>query len=361
MADWRGSTQPQQSSGGWGQPAPSSGGYAPQPASSGPPSTTAGGQPVYQGNTSSAPQLGTAGSGPAGGGGLLGPVYSGLGMIGLDPGQGNQQLAAGMNNIARQAQQSGNQQLQYMQGALGASEGYFNPAMGQYNALFAPGGSMTTPGYGEQAYQNVGGSIMQTNPIQAYQQQMAGQFQQPGAMEQFANSTLSGNNPYYNMMSSQMGKSIDSSFNAGGNYNSGARLAAQALGQSNLAAQTFNNEANIMGQGQAAQQARLAGGGSLANMSAQSGQNAYEDYLNQALAAQGASQNRQTAGFTDALGMGSAQGQMAAGMYTDANKAYADMLSGAFKAEGDAYGAQANAQKDRQGFEMNLIGGALGL
>lgn len=357
---WRGSGPPSGGGSAWGGPsatAPST--YRPS-AQASQPSTAASQPSVYQGNTSQAPQLGTAGGGPAGGGGLLGPVFNGLGQLGLDPGQGNQQLAAGLNNIAQQAQQSGNQQLNYMQGALGASEQYYDPAIGQYNQLFAPGGSLTSQGVGEQAFGGMGSSILGTNPIQAYQANTLSQFQQPGAMEQFANSTLSGTNPYYQMMSQLGGQQIDQEFDAGGNYNSGARLAAQAKFQGDLGAQTFNNEANIMGQGQAAQQARLAGGGSLAGMSASSGQQAYNDYLNQALAAQSQGQGRQLAGLAGAMGLGDSQSGLASGMYTNANNAYAQMLNGAFGAEAQAYAAQSQAQKDRQSGIMSglsILGG----
>lgn len=324
--------------------------------STAPPSTAATPQAPYAGNLSQAPALGTQGAGPPGGGGLLGPVFQGAGMLGLDPGSGNQQLAAGLNNIAQQAQQSGNQQLGYMTGALGSSEQYYNPAMGQYNNLFAPGGSMTSQGTGEQAFGGMGGSVMGPSAIGNYQQGTAGQFAQPGAMEQFAQQTLSGNNPYYQMLSQQGGAAVDQSFNAGGNYGSGARLAAQAKFQGDLGAQTFNNEASIMNEAQGAQNQRLSTGGQLAGSATSASQNAYNDYLNQALAAQAAGQGRQTAGYQAAQGLGDSQAQLASGMYTNANNAYASMLNGAFSAEGQGYAAQAQAAKDRQAGLMGIVG-----
>lgn len=85
------------------------------------------------------------------------------------------------------------------------------------------------------------------------QQQLSG----PGALEQFAASDLKGSNPYYDQLRQTQDADINAQFNARGGYNSGAAMRAIALGDSNLAAQQYQQEGQLQGQAQQAQMSRL--------------------------------------------------------------------------------------------------------
>jgi hypothetical protein len=146
-------------------------------------------------------------------------------------------------------------------------------------------------------------------------------------MERFAQQSLdTANDPYYQQLQKQQSAQIDASANSRGAYNSGAALAAQALGSSNLAAQQYHQQADIQAAGQQAQGQRLGMGlgytqgigqqnynnvmgiGNLAHQAgadALAGQNAYFDAAGNA---QNWGQGRMQSGFQNAYNLGQGMG-----------------------------------------------------
>lgn len=298
-----------------------------------------------------------------------------------------------LNGIAQQAFAFGGQNRDWLMGQNATAQNYYHPATQAYQGMYGPGGTLSGPGAGEQAFQQTGRSVLNQTPIQQYQQQTAGQLGQqgagenaygymmnnglgspgvfeqgagayrgalaapgasqqyagqvggqlqqpgqlernsggydrvlggpsnaqqaygamggayqaptalesaygglmsgygqqgmaqraapglaqslsggqsqdvyakqsgqldkPGQLEQFAASDANGTNPYFDQLRKSTNASLDQEFNAGGNFNSGARMAALAKADSNLSAQQYQQEAQLQGQAQQATQSRL--------------------------------------------------------------------------------------------------------
>lgn len=165
------------------------------------------------------------------------------------------------------------QQSTAYQGALSGpsnAQQAYNGTAGGYQAPTALesayGGLMS--GYGQQGRQQqaAGGLASSLNGGQSQNTYAAQQkqLQAPGQLEQFAASDAAGNNPYYDQLRQTTNASLDQEFNAGGNYNSGARFAALAKADSNLAAQQYQQEGQLQGQAQGATQSRLGAQAALA-------------------------------------------------------------------------------------------------
>src|SRR5688572_30505526 len=97
----------------------------------------------------------------------VGVVTDFLGAFGMDPGQANNQLAAGLQQIGQQAQVSAVDQRNYMQAAQQQAQGYYAPAANMYNYWFgganvptqyAPQAGGAPYGYQPTAYQPPAGS-----------------------------------------------------------------------------------------------------------------------------------------------------------------------------------------------------------
>ena len=543
------------------------------------------------------------GSAPGSDGSVGGVGGTGGGSSGSGGGSG---APGSLQDIANQAYQQGQQQRDWLMGQNAQAQGYFQPAQNAYAGLFGPGGQLSGPGTGEQAFSAMGQSILGPTAIGQYQQQtagelgqqgqgenayaymmqnglgqpgqfeqganayrgalaqpgaastyqqgaagqvgtpgqfeqqsgayqgalaqtsnaqtaygqmaggyqaptaleqaygglmggykqpgqlqqqtgaLAGQLSQPGQLEQFAAKDAAGNNPYFDQLRQTTNAALDQEFNAGGNFNSGARMAALGRADSNLAAQQYQQEAQLQGQAQTATgqrlgqlqdlygasdqqglqrlgaQAGLAGdvsgqslnylnsglsaagnvdatntsrltaganisqgaessalqrlglggqlaqnadqssyqrllagsnilgqqqsdqmqrlgmvgqygndaqsqmlarlglGGNLAGAATNAGFTQYQDYLNQALAAQGAGQTRGQLGFADAFGLGGQQAQLQQGFATDANDAYAQMVSAALGAQTNALSLQQQKAMADKNAKYGLYGALIG-
>lgn len=95
----------------------------------------------------------------------------------------------------------------------------------------APPGEGYGPGFGE-----------------TYGQQHIGQYDQPTALETFANQQLNGNNPYYDRLRQQQSDAINQQMAARGHYNSGGALSALGNADAALYAQQFQDMGNLLGQ-----------------------------------------------------------------------------------------------------------------
>lgn len=98
---------------------------------------------------------------------------------------------------------------------------------------------------------------------QNYFKQAQGQLNTPGALEQFAASSLNGTNPYYERLGQQGRAAIDQSAASRGAYGAGGSLAALGNYQGALDAANFQNQGQLQGAAQQAQQARVGLGGTL--------------------------------------------------------------------------------------------------
>jgi hypothetical protein len=65
--------------------------------------------------------------------------------------------------------------------------GFFQPANSAYQNMYGQNGSLTTPGYGEQAYANYGSMLSQPTNSQGWYNGAASQLSEPSAAEQFFN------------------------------------------------------------------------------------------------------------------------------------------------------------------------------
>lgn len=262
----------------------------------------------------------------------------------LAPGAGHQRAASSLQDLANQFYSAGKYEMDESQGARDTAMGYYNPATSQYDSMYGAGGYMAGPGTGEQAFGAMGndflnntqsrdayaygsGALSNNNPTEQLYGMNYSQLTGPGAMERFAEQSLNTDtDPYYQQLQKQQSAQIDASMNGRGAYNSGAALAAQALGNSNLAAQQYHQQAEIQAQGQQAQGQRLGMGlnytqgigsqnynnvmgiGSLAHgagADALAGQNAYYDAAGDA---QNWGQGRMQSGFQNAYSLGQGMG-----------------------------------------------------
>lgn len=375
---------------------------------------------------------------------IFGPLMQGTYESILDPGAGAQREAQQNAAVGHFMQQTGAAEQGQVNDARDLSMGFYGPAQSQYDMAYGQGGTLNGPGYGEQAFNQMGGSMLgntqsqdaygygagvlsNNNPLgdvyqnaqgdfsspsmqqqmlsrqgqgftnnpylsgtQGYQQGAAGssdymnymygansgQLTSPGAMEQFAErSKNAATDPYYQQLQKQQSGQIDASMNARGAYNSGAALAAQALGNSNLAAQQYHDQANIQQMGQSAQNQRLqtglgygqgasssnlAGNMGAGNMGISAG-NTYASGLNDYFSVgQGIDQN-QLARYNTlgnlAQGTGQQSYQNAMGIGNLAHTASGDALAG----QQAYYGAANNAQTQMQGRTQQGISDAMGM
>lgn len=153
--------------------------------------------------------------------------------------------------VGGQLQQGGNAQSAYnrMGGAYQADtalEKAYGGLMGQYGQQ----------GLQQQAAPGQAASLQGGQSQDVYAKQ-SGQLDQQGQLEKFAASDLAGSNPYYKQLGEQGRAALDQEYNAGGNFNSGARMAALAKYQGNLDAQQYQQEAALQGQAQQATNTRL--------------------------------------------------------------------------------------------------------
>lgn len=199
-------------------------------------------------------------------------------------------------------------------GQAGNAQGYLGGALnslGQPTAL-------------DQAAGGIAGNYNGATNSQGYLQQIGAQLGGPGALEQFAASSLAGSNPYYERLGQQGRAAIDQSAASRGAYGAGGSLAALGNYQGALDAANFQNQGQLQGSAQAAQQARLGLGGQLS-------QYADSSALARGNALQGLAQNQtsnrlqstalggqlSSAADTSALNQGNALSQLYQSMFGD--------------------------------------------
>lgn len=148
-----------------------------------------------------------------------------------------------------------------------------NPAQG---ANTAAGGAKKASGqYGDLAQQQQQFQLQGLDRSLAQYQGLAGQYQQPGALEQYYQNTMNGADPYFNRVMQQGQGAINSQMAARGGLNSGAALAAQGNFTSGLEAQMYQNRGQMAQAAEAAQLGRLGGLSGLAGQQAGLIQSAY--------------------------------------------------------------------------------------
>lgn len=188
-----------------------------------------------------------------------------------DPAQASLENAFGqygqnfLNPTNTQQLNASNPFAQPLQGeALGRSAGamYGNTTNSQ-NALGALTSQLDQPSELAQNSGGIAGKIGQANNSQGYLQQIGQQLGGPGALEQFAATSLAGDNPYYARLAKQGRDAINQEAIARGAYGADGTLAALGNYQAATDAQNYQAQAQLQQAAQAAQQARLGLGGSL--------------------------------------------------------------------------------------------------
>lgn len=114
-----------------------------------------------------------------------------------------------------------------------------------------------TPTELSQSGQRIDQGYMGANQSQQFQQQNKGTLSGPGQLEQFAASSLTGDNPYANMLRQEGMDAINQQLAARGVYGSGGGLAALAKYGANLDANLFSQQAQLQGNAQNATMNRL--------------------------------------------------------------------------------------------------------
>ncbi len=182
----------------------------------------------------------------------------------------------------------------------------------------APPGEGYGPGFGEQ-----------------YGKDHIGNYDQPTAMEQFFQSQMTGDNPYYQRLQQQQADGINQQMAARGHYNSGGAMAALGNASGALYADQFANMGNM-----AAQASNLA-------------MNRYGQGFQQAQGVQNQQQNRINsqfgqAGQLAALGAGTYGGFYGQGGSLSGDAAMSGINAGANAAQltGQGQGAMVNTARD---------------
>lgn len=261
-------------------------------------------------------------------------------------------LAKTEDTVAGQADKLAQEQRQYIEQGGDTAISYLQPEQDAYNKVYGPGGSLSGPTNSQTAYEQTAAGLAGPSAIeQRYQQQLGTEdpFTTPGQAEDLYAARLKGNgyDPYSAMILDQGMKKDAASAAAAGNYNSGGRLAADALLTTGVNANIYQQMATEAQQAQSAESTRLGQDQSrqayLSGLATDS-TNAFAGRLSQiAAAASGADTQNQAQGNAAIKDQGAISGT-AAGLSANTTKEASDAYG---SAEGGALALQIAAQQAR--------------
>lgn len=144
--------------------------------------------PQGDGSNGSGPPPQTKGSGLLGAIGGI-PVVGGIvnSLDGENARTAANGAAAGQWKSGQEARQIGTQQQSAATAMTGQAQANYYQPQQYWNNLYGPGGSMSQPGYGEQAYRDYGQGFLQPSNTQGWYDQQHGALSSPSASESFYN------------------------------------------------------------------------------------------------------------------------------------------------------------------------------